>query len=157
MFIWEPRLFSILSILCWRAVPGVGGTFWGILMDNASKRKCRGRGRDEYNYWAVFSQVLTRPWETSSTSVSPSKSRLSLDESDFCFRAYLLRFLILFFSKRTTKLALFLGGLHVTNPPIRFMCPTSVCPSTFSFPDSYSKTLCPIEFKLGREIDHHHS
>ena len=56
---------------------------------------------------------------------------------------------------------LFLGGLRVTNPPIRLMCPTSVrpsvCPSTFSFPDSNSKTLCPIEFKLDREIDHHHS
>ena len=26
---------------------------------------------------------------------------------------------------------LFLGGLRVTNPPIRLMCPTSVCPSTF--------------------------
>ena len=25
----------------------------------------------------------------------------------------------------------FLDGLHVTNPPIRLMCPTSVCPSTF--------------------------
>ena len=24
-----------------------------------------------------------------------------------------------------------LGGLRVTNPPIRLMCPTSVCPSTF--------------------------
>ena len=54
-----------------------------------------------------------------------------------------------------------LGGLHVTNPPIRLMCPTSVCPSvcpsTFLFPDSNSKMLCPIEFKLDREIDHHHS
>ena len=29
--------------------------------------------------------------------------------------------------------------------------------STFSFPDSNSKTLCPIEIKLDREIDHHHS
>ena len=51
----------------------------------------------------------------------------------------------------------FLGGLHVTNPPIRLMCPTSVCPSTFSFPDSNLKMLCPIEFKLDREIEHHHS
>ena len=32
-----------------------------------------------------------------------------------------------------------------------------VCPSTFLFPDSNSKTVCPIEFKLDREIDHHHS
>ena len=53
--------------------------------------------------------------------------------------------------------AVFLGGLRVTNPPIRLMCPTSVCPSTFSFLDSNSKTLCPIEFKLDRDIDHHHS
>ena len=37
------------------------------------------------------------------------------------------------------------------------MCPTSVCLSTFSFLDSNSKMLCPIEFKLGREIGHHHS
>ena len=51
----------------------------------------------------------------------------------------------------------FLGGLRVTNPPIRLMCTTSFCPSTFSFPDSNSKTLCIIEFKLDREIDHHHS
>ena len=29
------------------------------------------------------------------------------------------------------KRRLFLGGLRVTNPPIRLMCPTSVCPSTF--------------------------
>ena len=48
----------------------------------------------------------------------------------------------------------FLGGL-VTH--IRFVCPTSVCPSTFSFPDSNSKMLCPIKVKLDREIDHHHS
>ena len=51
----------------------------------------------------------------------------------------------------------FLGGLHVINPNIRLMCPTSVCPSTFSFPDSNSKMVCPIEFKLDREIEHHHS
>ena len=46
-----------------------------------------------------------------------------------------------------------LGGLVTP----RLMCPTSVCPSTFSFPDSNSKTVCPIKFKLDREIDHHHS
>ena len=51
----------------------------------------------------------------------------------------------------------FLGGLHVTNPPIRLMCPMSDCPSTFLFPDSNSKTLCSIEFKLDRDIDLHHS
>ena len=44
-----------------------------------------------------------------------------------------------------------LGGLRVTNPPIRLMCPTLM------FPDSNSKMLCPIEFKLDREIHHHHS
>ena len=49
-----------------------------------------------------------------------------------------------------------LGGLRVINPPIRLMCPTSVCPH-FSIPDSNSKTVCPIEFKLDREIHHHHS
>ena len=46
-----------------------------------------------------------------------------------------------------TMVVLFLGGLSVTNRPIRLMCLTfvcpSVCPSTFSFPDSNSKTLCP--------------
>ena len=52
---------------------------------------------------------------------------------------------------------LFLGGLHVTNLPIRLMCLTPVCPSTFSFLDSNSKMLCSIEFKLDMEIDHHHS
>ena len=52
---------------------------------------------------------------------------------------------------------LFLGGLRVTNPSIRLMCPTSVCLSTFSFLDSNSKMLYPIEFKLDREIDHLHS
>ena len=52
---------------------------------------------------------------------------------------------------------LLLGGLRVTNPPIRLMCPTSVRLSTFFFPDSNSKTVCPIEFKHDREIDHHHS
>ena len=31
-------------------------------------------------------------------------------------------------------------------------CPF-VCPSTFLFLDSNSKTLCPIKFKLDREID----
>ena len=51
-----------------------------------------------------------------------------------------------------------LSGLFVTNPPIRLMsltsfCP-SVCPSTFLFLDSNLKTLCPIEFNFGREIDH---
>ena len=38
----------------------------------------------------------------------------------------------------------FLGGLRVTNPPIRLMCPTSVCLSVrphFSFPDSNFKTV----------------
>ena len=35
-------------------------------------------------------------------------------------------------------------------------CPF-VCPSTFPFPDSNLKMLCLIEFKLDREIDHHHS
>ena len=48
-----------------------------------------------------------------------------------------------------------LGGLHVTNPPIRLMCPS--VRQHFCFLDSNSKTLCPIEFKLDREIDHHHS
>ena len=51
----------------------------------------------------------------------------------------------------------FIGRLHVINPPIRLMCPTSVCLLTLSFPDSNSKALCPIEFKLDRGIDHHHS
>ena len=55
----------------------------------------------------------------------------------------------------------FLGGLRVTNLPIRLTCPTSVCLSdhlsTFLFPDSNSKMLCPIKFKLDRDIDHHHS
>ena len=37
-----------------------------------------------------------------------------------------------------------------------FVCP-SICSSTFLFLDSNSKTVCPIEFKLDREIDHHHS
>ena len=36
-----------------------------------------------------------------------------------------------------------------------FVCPY-ICLSTFLFPDSNSKTVCPIEFKLDREIDHHH-
>ena len=56
-------------------------------------------------------------------------------------------------------LTLFLGGLRVTNPPIGLMCPPSVCPSVrplLWFPDSNSKTVCPIEVKLGREIDHHY-
>ena len=46
--------------------------------------------------------------------------------------------------------------IAVTNPPIRLMCPMSVCPH-FLFPDSNSKRVCPIEFKLDRDIDHHHS
>ena len=29
------------------------------------------------------------------------------------------------------KVISFLGGLRVTNPPIRLMCPTSICLSTF--------------------------
>ena len=37
------------------------------------------------------------------------------------------------------------------------VCFLSVCPSTFLFPDSNPKTLCPSKFKLDREIDHHHS
>ena len=32
-----------------------------------------------------------------------------------------------------------------------------VCPSKFPFPDSNSKMLCPIEFKLETEIDHRNS
>ena len=54
----------------------------------------------------------------------------------------------------------FLGGLRVTNPPIRLMCQTSVCLSVrlhFRFRTLNSKTVCPIKFKLDREIDHHHS
>ena len=51
---------------------------------------------------------------------------------------------------------LLLGRLHVTNLPIRLMCLTSVCLSTFSFSDSNLKTLCLIEFKLDKEIDYHH-
>ena len=35
-------------------------------------------------------------------------------------------------------------------------CPF-VCPSTFLFPDSNSKMVCPIKFKLDREIEHHNS
>ena len=34
-------------------------------------------------------------------------------------------------------------------------CPF-VCLSKFPFPHSNSKTVCPIKFKLDREIDHHH-
>ena len=53
----------------------------------------------------------------------------------------------------------FLGGLHVTNPPIRLMCLTYVRLSVrphFRF-WTLEFNLCPIEFKLDREIDHHHS
>ena len=39
---------------------------------------------------------------------------------------------------------------------LSIFCP-HVCGSTFLFPDSNLKTLCPIEFKLEREVDHHHS
>ena len=47
----------------------------------------------------------------------------------------------------------------VCNQPIYLIdvSELSICPSTFSFPDSNSKMLCPVEFKLSREIDHHHS
>ena len=38
----------------------------------------------------------------------------------------------------------------------RFWTPTQN-PSEFPFPDSNSKMLCPIEFKLDGEIDHRHS
>ena len=34
---------------------------------------------------------------------------------------------------------------------VRFL---SICPSTIPFPDSNSKTVCPIKFKLDKDIDH---
>ena len=52
----------------------------------------------------------------------------------------------------------FLGGLRVTNPPIRLMCPTSVCPSVrVWFPDSNLKTVWPINCKLDMQVEHHDS
>ena len=45
----------------------------------------------------------------------------------------------------------------IPSSPLSVFCPF-VCPSTFLFADSNSKkTLCPVELRLDREIDHHHS
>ena len=48
----------------------------------------------------------------------------------------------------------FLSGLHVTKLPIRLMCPMSVL---VWFPASNSKTVWPIDSKLGIEVELHHS
>ena len=42
-------------------------------------------------------------------------------------------------------------------PSVRLSVLLSVCPSKFPFPDSNLKTVCPIKFKLDREIYHHHN
>ena len=48
----------------------------------------------------------------------------------------------------------FLSRLHVTNLPIRVMCPTSICPLTFWFPDSNLNTLSIFNLKLNRVVEH---
>ena len=46
-----PRDFShLLSVLCCKAVPGVGGTVCGVFRDNVSKRKGLGRGGDKNKF-----------------------------------------------------------------------------------------------------------
>ena len=63
---------------------------------------------------------------------------------------------------RTFKFGMWVYMGNATNTIVfrrvacRLMCPTSVCPSTF-FVSGLLKTVCPIEFKLDREIDHLYS
>ena len=81
MLNWLPRDFSsLLSILCCKAVPGVGGTVSIVLKDKDSKRKGWGCGGDENTFSAAPSR-------------SPNKSSSSLDVlqvlDTFCFLTYL--------------------------------------------------------------------
>ena len=50
----------------------------------------------------------------------------------------------------------FFDGLHVTNAPIRLMCPTSVRPH-FRFRTLTRKGFVQSKSNFDREIDHYHS
>ena len=51
MLNWVARDFSsLLSILCCKAVPGVGGTICGVLKDKDSKRKSWGVEEMKINF-----------------------------------------------------------------------------------------------------------
>ena len=78
-------------------MPGVGGTvLGGVFNDKASKRRGWGHGGDANKLSAAPSGSVCEP-EKDSTSSSPNRSKSSsLDVSvAFCFRTYLLLFLIL--------------------------------------------------------------
>ena len=88
-------------------------------------------------------------------AVLRSISLISANVGNGIFCVYLLVCALVFYNWLRH---LFLGGLHVTNPPIRLMCQTSICLSVHQhFCVLTLAQLCPIEFKLDREIDHHHS
>ena len=71
-----PRDFSSLfSILFCNAVPRVGGTLRGVLIDNASKRKGWGRGGEENKLSAAPSKSACEPVKDFSSSPNRS-SRL---------------------------------------------------------------------------------
>ena len=63
--------------------------------------------------------------------------------------------IIFFFCERSSSFHSFLGGLCLTNPPIRLMCVMYACLSTFWFLDSNSNRLLPINLKLNRVVGHH--
>ena len=99
MLNWLPRDFSsLLSILFCKAVPGVGGTVWGVLKDKDSKRKGSGHGGDENKVSAAPSRSAWDP-EKASTSSHKKSISLSLDvlqvSDTFCFLTYLLLCFIL--------------------------------------------------------------
>ena len=78
MLNWVPMDFSsLLSILCYKAVLGVGGTVCGVPKEKDSKHKGWGHGEDE-----------NKP-EKASTSSTPNKSNSSLEvlqvSATFCF------------------------------------------------------------------------
>ena len=79
------------------------------------------------------------PWCSHCKVFAPELEKIAKVSNDYCLM---------------TNNIPFLGGLLVTNPPIRLMCQTSVCPSTFWFPDSNSNMLLPIDLKLTRVVGH---
>ena len=68
MLSWLPRGFSSLfSTLFCKAVPGVGGTVWGVLKDKDSKCKGWGRGGNENKLSAAPPRSA---WEPENASIS---------------------------------------------------------------------------------------
>ena len=92
-----PRDFSKLdSIFCYRAVPGVGTVFAGVLRDNELKGRGCGCGGEVNKLSAALSRSALEPVNDSTSSPNrSSSSSLELTVLPFCFLMY--RFLCAFF------------------------------------------------------------